>query len=342
MTTVNGSIIVYQTKSGDQLSFRFETTKALWQGYNDETQAVAPDWTQAANQPVITPKAYSARLGFDVAKTGAGTWTYNGLVLTFDATTGISTNSNASFKINFSNYALTIVKNLASSTNMNGDILTYSGNWDNGYAESAGGQIEISIDKIGSTPYSGIVNLTTNTLNETNGVTSLTVSAVLLRGTTVLSSGFTVVWKKLDGTILSTSLTQVINRSMVSGKEIFYCEFYVDGILQSVYYFSIYDMSDPAQISFELKTAYDKTDAGKDVQYYVKLLKSGDGSQIISAAFTAVFLNSRRRTIAGGTSSIVTTSGTGTLTVTYADGNLIDATDSLKNGTIEAVITANY
>ena len=136
-----GSITAYRTLSGDTLSFRFETSKALWQGYNDETGAVSPDWTVVANQPTIIPKAFSARLGVDVAKAGGGSWSYNGTIITFDAGTGISTNFNGSFKINFANDAITIVKNLASSTNMNGDILTYVANWDNGFAEQAGGQI---------------------------------------------------------------------------------------------------------------------------------------------------------------------------------------------------------
>jgi len=341
--TVIGSIIVRQTKSGDQLSFRFETDKALWQGYNSETGAIVPDWTVAANQPTITPKAFSARVGSDVSKIGNGTWSYNGTVITFNPSTGVSTNFNGAFSVNFSTDALTIVNNMASSTNQNNDLLTYNNNWDNGYAESAGGQMEIVIDKVGSTPYNGIVNLSTNTLNETNGVTSLTATAILMRGTTILSSGFTVKWyKRGSSTVLGTNTNLTIDRSMVSGKEIFYCEYYVDGVLQSVYYFAVYDMSDPAQIVFELKSSNDTTSPSSDVQYYVKLVKSGTGAQITAATFASAYYNSRRRAIIGGTSSLTTASGTGTLTVTYADGEAIDGTDGLKNGAIEAEIIANY
>jgi len=342
-TSVIGSVIVRQTKSGDQLSFRFETDKAVWQGYNSETGAVVPDWTVAGNQPAITPKAFSARIGSDVAKVGNGTWSYNGTIITFDPSTGISTNFSGSFQINFDTDALKIIKNLASSTNQNNDLLTYNNNWDNGYAESAGGQIEIVIDKVGSTPYNGIVTLSTNTLNETNGITSLTATAVLMRGTTVLSSGFTTKWyKRGSPTVLGTGISLTIDRSMVSGKEVFYCEFYVDGVLQSVYYFSVYDMSDPAQIVFELKTVNDTTSPTANVQYYVKLVKSGTGAQITGVTFAVEYYNSRRRAIAGGTSRLTAASGTGTLTITYADGELIDSADGIKNGAIEAEITATY
>ena len=344
MTTVVGSIVVHQTKSGDQLSFRFETNKALWQGYNSETGSVAPDWTNAANQPVITPKAYSARQGVDVSKIGNGTWAYNGVALTFDSGTGISTNFSGSFRVDFATDALTIIKNLAASTNQNNDLITYTGAWDNGYGETAGGQIEVSIDKIGTTPYNGIINLTTNTLNETNGVASLVATAVLLRGTTVMTTGFTVKYYKLSAptTVIGTNVNQTITRAMVDGKEDFFCEYYVDSVLVSVYYFSVYDMSDPAQMVFELKSSTDKTDAGINVEYYVKLIKSGDGSQITTATFTAQWYNSRRRLFTPGTSTLTQVSGTGTLTFTYTDGNLIDATDGLKHGSIEAIITANY
>lgn len=343
-TIVVGSIVVRQTKSGDQLSFRFDTDKALWQGYNSETGAVVPDWSVAGNQPTLTPKAFSARLGQDVAKVGTGVWSYNGVAITFDAGTGISTNFNGAFQIDFATDELTIIKDLASSSNQNNDLLTYTGNWDNGYAESAGGQAEIVIDRVGTSPFTGIVNLSTNTLNEVNGVTSLTATAVLMRGTTVMSTGdYTRKWyKEGDATVLGTGVSLTIDRSMVSGKENFYCEFYVDGVLQSVYYFPVYDMSDPAQLVFDLLTPYDQTDAGKDVQYSVKLVRSGDGSQITSASLTATFYNSRHQVISGGTSGLTVVSGTGTLTVTYADGEALDGTDGLKNGSIEARIEAQY
>ncbi len=339
-----GSITAHRTMSGDTLSFRFEQNKALWQGYNDETGAVAPDWSVAANQPVITPKAFSARLGVDVAKTGAGTWSYNGVAITFDSGTGISTNFNGAFKINFANDALTIVKNLASSTNMNGDILTYIASWDNGYAEQAGGQIEVQIDKIGTAPYSGIVNLSTNTLNETGGVTSLTATSVLLRGSTVLSSGFSVKWYKqtAPSTVIGTSNTLTINRSMVSGKETFFAEFYVDGVKVSVYFFSVYDMSDPAQIAFELKSANSRMEVNSPLEYYVKLIKTGAGTQITSTTMTAAFYNSRRRQITPTASSFTQSSGTGTLVFGFADSVAIDSADGIENGTLEAIIQATY
>jgi len=339
-----GSITAYRTLSGDTLSFRFETSKALWQGYNDETGAVSPDWTVAANQPTIIPKAFSARLGVDVAKAGGGSWSYNGTIITFDSGTGISTNFNGSFKINLANDALTIIKNLASSTNQNGDILTYVANWDNGFAEQAGGQIEVQIDKIGTTPYSGIVNLTTNTLNETGGVTSLIATAVLLRGTTTMGSGFTVKWYKqiAPTTVIGTSNTLTVNRSMVSGKETFFAEFYVDGVKVSVYYFSVYDMSDPAQIVFEQKSSNARMDVNTPLEYYVKLIKTGAGTQITSTVLTATFYNSRRRQITPTASSLTQSAGTGTLVFGYADSAAIDPVDGLENYSLTAIIQATY
>lgn len=342
MSTILGSVVIHQTRSGDQLSFRFETDKALWQGYNDETGSVSPDWTVAGNQPSMIPKAYSARIGSDVALVGEGVWTYNGTILIFDLGTGISVNANNAFKQDFATGKLTIIKNLASGTNMNGDVLSYTASFDNGYGEKAGGQIEIVIDKVGRTPYSGIVNLTTNTLNETNGVTSLTATALLLRGSTTLSSGFTVKWYKMNGTYIASGTTLNITRAMVSGKEMFYAEFLVDNVLQSVYYFSVYDMSDPAQIVFELYSTNDATDSGKDVVYKVKLVKNGDGSLITTATYTALWYNSRRRLFTPAASTLTTAGGVGTLTVKWTDGNIIDAADGLKHGSITVSITANY
>ncbi len=104
---------------------------------------------------------------------------------------------------------------------------------------------------------------------------------------------------------------------------------------------ALYDYK-PAQIVFELYSTNDATDSGKDVVYKVKLVKNGDGSLITTATYTALWYNSRRRLFTPAASTLTTAGGVGTLTVKWTDGNLIDAADGLKHGSITVSITANY
>lgn len=343
MNTVKNSIIVTQTKSGDQLSFYFETDKSLWQGFNEESGGVSPDWTVEANRPTITPKAYSARIGSNVSKIGSGVWTYNGVVLVFNPGTGLT--ADGRFKANPETDALTIMKNLASASNKNGDVLSYSAAFDNGYAEQSGGQIEVKIDVVGSNAYYGYINLTSSTLQE--GVTeSITATAELLLGT-VSQSAFTLKWYKQGSVaVIGTGKTLNITRDMVDGRENFYCEYYVDGVLKTVKYFTIYDLSDPVQLVFILSSPTSSTSPTADVIYKAYLQKNNSGAYI-TGTFSAQFLNSRKNVIThSDRPSTIAEKTEGNIKyaeikVTYKDGEVI-AADGIKNGAIEAVVTGNY
>ncbi|MEG0107614.1 MAG: hypothetical protein RR705_02015 [Lachnospiraceae bacterium] len=341
---VKNSIIVHQTKSGDQLSFYFETDKALWQGYDEESVAVSPDWTEPINRPTISPKAYSACINSNVSNIGHGVWTYNSVVLVFDDTTGLT--ADGVFKINATTDALTIMKNLASSTNKNGDILSYSAKFDNGYAETSGGQIEVKLDIVGSNSYYGYVDLTSSTLKE-GETDSIVATANLLLGT-IPQSAFTLKWcKQSNQNVIGTGKTLNITRDMVDGRETFYCEYYVEGILKTTKYFSVYDVSDPVQIVFVLFSDVSSTSAGKNVVYKAYLQKNSGGQYVSATSMTGVFLNSRKNIIVHSTtpSTVVEKVESGIkyceITVTYSDGEMI-ASDNIKNGAIEVVITGNY
>ena len=60
--SAQGSITIKRLRNGDSLFLTLETNGIpLYQGVDPESGAVSPDWTQAANQPVITPHANSVR-----------------------------------------------------------------------------------------------------------------------------------------------------------------------------------------------------------------------------------------------------------------------------------------
>lgn len=60
--SAQGSITIKRLRNGDSLYVSFDTNgKPLYQGVDTSTGSVSPDWTVAANQPIITPKVTSVR-----------------------------------------------------------------------------------------------------------------------------------------------------------------------------------------------------------------------------------------------------------------------------------------
>ena len=69
-----GSIRIMRLRNGDTLMVALRSDKPLFQGVTDG--GVSPDWSVAANQPTITPEAFSS-YGNPVTITGFS-WYYNG------------------------------------------------------------------------------------------------------------------------------------------------------------------------------------------------------------------------------------------------------------------------
>ena len=125
--SAQNSITIKRLRSNDSLMLTFENNGIpLFQAVDEESGAVSPDWSIAANQPVRTPKVTSAR-GLAVSLSGHS-WAYNGVALNFNGAEsgGWKKDSTGKFSLNTSTGAIKIVGNLASKTNIAGDTLTYS------------------------------------------------------------------------------------------------------------------------------------------------------------------------------------------------------------------------
>lgn len=125
--TLSGSITLKRLKKGLNVVLSIETENAaLYQGWNDETSTPAPDFKDAANQPILVPKAVATN--GQTATITNGSWYYNStlLVVTTTATSeGFYKCSDARFAINPSNYKLRIIDNIASASNTSNDMFTF-------------------------------------------------------------------------------------------------------------------------------------------------------------------------------------------------------------------------
>lgn len=224
--SAQGSITVKRLRNGDTFFISFDLNGVpLFQTVDPVTGDVSPDWTVAANQPVITPNVTSAR-GNTVAL-GSHQWAYNGVTLLFTGTTsgGWTTDSTGKFQLQASTGALKIIANLASTTNIASDNLTYSC-----VATVAGVEynltksIDIQIQSAGASSYYGTVNATTEQLTPT--VTSTTLATKLYLGATEQQS-YVVKWYK-DDTLWTekTGNSITVNTGDVDGTQLIIAEFY--------------------------------------------------------------------------------------------------------------------
>lgn len=224
--SAQGSITVKRLRNGDTFFISFNLNGvALFQGIDPVSGDVTPDWTVAANQPIITPVVTSAR-GNTVAL-GGHQWSYNGVVLLFTAASsgGWTTDSTGKFQINTATGALKIINNLASATNVASDTLTY-----NCVATVAGVEynlsktVDIQIQSVGASSYYGTVNATTEQL--TALITQTTINTKLYLGSTE-QSGYSVKWYK-DDTLWAdkTGPSITVGRGDIDGTQLIIAEFY--------------------------------------------------------------------------------------------------------------------
>ncbi len=267
--SAQGSITVKRLRNGDTLFITFGNNGIpLFQGVDPKTGEVSPDWSVAANQPVITPQVTSART-MDVTLSNH-LWKYNGDTLVFNgATSGDwTTDSTGKFQLNSTTGALKIIQNLASKTNVAADTLLYSctaksGGVDYDLAKS----VDIQIQNVGASSYYGLITATTEQISKT--VTSTTIYTTLYLGATE-QTGYSVKWYKDDELWTTKSGTSIqVTRSDVDGTQLIIAEFYKSSTDTVPVYragIRIIDTSDDYQIQHRFINASGTTvDANREV-----------------------------------------------------------------------------
>ena len=236
---------------------------ALFQVVDPTSGAVSPDWSVAANQPIVQLGIRSSA-GYTAEITSV-TWAYAGVTLNFtlNGSTWVTASNDARFqaRINGSYYELKIVANLASASVVANQQITYEVNYVcNAMTDKVQGNVDVLIQTAGSDSH--ILQITTNRveIDETN--TTATLTAVGYYGTdpvTIGSNGYTIKWYQ-DGTEISgqTSNTLTVTRAMVEGGSIFIAKLFLNNNAVAQDSQRINDIADEYQI------AYTPTNAGSN------------------------------------------------------------------------------
>lgn len=275
--SAQGSITIKRLRNGDNFFISLEITNGvpLFQGVDENTGVPNPDWTVAANQPIITPRVTSAR-GNSV-DLSFHSWKYNGVALDFNGaeTDGWKADSTGKFKMNVSTGALRIVQNLASKVNCANDTLTYECVATiSGVEYNLTKSIDILIQTVGANGYIGFIIASTEQL--TAEVTSCTLDTKLMLAADNVTSYY-VKWYK-DDTLWTAKNGQqsiTVGRNDVDGTQLFIAEFYKDSSSNTPLYRAgvrIIDTLDEFQVQLAITSANKEVSPGNNVVVEAKVV----------------------------------------------------------------------
>lgn len=268
--SAQGSITIKRLRNGDNFFISLEVTNGipLFQGVDEKTGVPSPDWSVAANQPIITPRVTSAR-GNNV-DLSFHSWKYNGVALNFNGaeSDGWKLDSTGKFKINTSTGALRIVNNLASKTNCANDTLTYECVATiSGVEYNLTKTVDILIQTVGANGYVGFIIASTEQL--TAEVTSCTLNTRLMLAADDVTSYY-VKWYKDDTiwTAQNGKKSITVGRNDVDGTQLFIAEFYKDSTSNTPLYRAgvrIIDTLDEFQVQLAITSANKEVAPGNSV-----------------------------------------------------------------------------
>lgn len=280
--SAQNSITIKRLRSSDSLILTFGNNGIpLFQAIDEVSGAVSPNWEIPANQPVRMPNIISTRgLVVDIL---SHSWSYNGTLINFNGTTvgGWTNDSTGKFQIN-ADGDIKIVKNLASTTNIAGDILSYTAQVSvAGVEYSLSGELEIVMQKMGASSYYATILAETETLSST--VTSTNLTTKLFQGVTEITNYHTkwfkdfVEWPEKAG-----QKNIVVTREDIGGAQLFIAEMYKTSAVEEPVIaragIRILDVSDEYKVIVEITSANKMVSEGNNVTVSAKIVNMKTGA----------------------------------------------------------------
>lgn len=280
--SAQAGITIRRLRNGDTLYLTLEIgDKPLFQAVDPQTGDVKPDWTVAANQPIITPNVNSTRQA--TVNLSNHSWMHNGAMLNFNGATsgGYTTDSTGKFACNLTTGALKIIANLASPSQMANDTLQYSVDATvSGVLYHLSKSIDVQIQAAGASSYFGFINASTMQLDSDH--TSATLTANLWLSTSPVST-FYVKWYKgsTPWTAMNGQKTVTVNRDDIDASQLIICEFYQssgDVAYVAKAAISLIDTLDEIAVVPYISSNQKEVDTNHPVTVTARIIKVSDGS----------------------------------------------------------------
>lgn len=286
--SAQGSITIKRLRNGDSLYITLESNGIpLYQGVDTSAGTVSPNWTVAANQPVLTPKVTSVR-GNTVTRS-SHQWKYNGQVLLFTGATSADgnwrTDSTGKFQINLTTGndggALRIIDNLANVNAVANGLLEYSCVATvSGTNYNVSKSIDVVIQSMGASSCYGAIIASPQTIDTTS--TTSTLKTILQVGANPITT-YHVKWYKDDTAWPAMDgIKQIsVGRSDVNGTQLFIAEFYLKAtdttpVARAGVY--IIDSLDEFRVEFDYVSTAVEVAPGQDVTVKAKVINTRTNS----------------------------------------------------------------
>jgi len=292
---VQNAITIYRLRNGDSLNLSFKLTKQLHQIISKETGVIFPDWSVESEQPVITPIARST-MGAVVTTSFYG-WEYNGNDLNFsgEIVGEWQKDLTGKFAIRWSDGSLKIIQNLASETNIAGDILTFKCTATvSGVEYNISGTLSVTIIQASASAYYMHIQSTTDTLTSETPTATLTVTLLNEMGKV---EAFEVEWfKDYDEETAwkaqsAANKSIIVTRDDISGAQLFIAKAYKPGGTTPLCQFGIIikDLADTYHVDMYISSPNQIVAPNKDVEVSGRIvnLNKPEGNQIENPANAA-------------------------------------------------------
>lgn len=330
MEEYTGSIVLKRLKKGITVLVALRTDgAALYQGFDSATQTPRPDFTVAANQPVVTPEAMAGN--GRPCKITSGQWSYNGIILVMDTTSvgdGFYKCTDVRFAINPVTYALKIIGNIASADNVSNDTLTFacSGEVDAQDFEQKT-STEIHLQNIGA---SGCALYITGGCTIVSSSDTVPLTAHFFVGGDEMGSGYTYKWYTEGGKVLqnTTSRTYTVKADDVTAVGGIYCSAIKTGT-SDVLATDFHKMTDLGD-SFELVATVDKEWDGDNAQTITVVLyrfvagQKGEAVSLSGKTVKHVFATSEKNVQVATKTGVTVSVGTDVWSSVPSDEGVID------------------
>ena len=255
MSQISNRFYVTALEDGTTLHGNLVSDKSLTQAWNGS--AAVPSWENTSDSPTIYLTLLS---GATLVVPSTYKWYYNGTQVATDSTASsdarfLKTTKSVTYGSQTETMpALKIIKNLANTTNVDVDTITFEGEYTiNGSGVSFSATAQIRISAITANGNLGVINFHNGISDITQVGQTITLYGVLYGGSTGTEvAGYTTKWylnESSTGTNGSTydghanafrvTESQVVDHATVR------CEFYKGSDLMYTAYASIDDMQDP-------------------------------------------------------------------------------------------------
>lgn len=267
MSTISNRFFVTALEDGITLHGYLRATASLTQSYNNGV--CIPDWSQVGGGPTIYLSLMS---GADYAVPDSGyVWKWNGTEIAWASTAADAQSVNGLFQ-KVANYvpsgyttavpAIKIIGNLASSSNVDIDVISFEGTKTMSTAPIPfSASIEVRITEWISGGYAGILSFVDGIADISTENQSVTVYGTLYNESGVVSSGVTLDWYLNEVQITSTDSTAaayinassqlVVKEEAVVDYATVRCDFTYNGSIQTTQYVGIDDTQDPEYMYVE-------------------------------------------------------------------------------------------